>query len=132
MGYSEQSSFLPQHLSNSICIVSPQFVSPYPIDMLGGKKLLTLSDGKFGVTDVNGNMMFKVRGKLLSVHGKRLLVDAVGNRIVTLQKKVIALICFETYINKHTFIDLESYKKLNILKKREKLSINFTKVCIYL
>ncbi|KVH88252.1 protein LURP-one-related 15-like [Cynara cardunculus var. scolymus] len=72
-----------------VCVVSSQFVSPYPIDMLNGKKLLTLSDGNFGVTDINGNLMFKVRGKLLSFHGKRLLVDVVGNRIVTFQKKLI-------------------------------------------
>ncbi|KAK9072991.1 hypothetical protein SSX86_007313 [Deinandra increscens subsp. villosa] len=89
MGFGvEQSSGLPQQLSKPICVVSPQFVSPNPIHMLSGKKLLALSDGHFGVTDVNGNLMFKLKGKLLSVHGKRLLVDAAGNRILTLQKKL--------------------------------------------
>ncbi|GJV30859.1 LURP1-like domain-containing protein [Tanacetum coccineum] len=87
MGFGEESNFLPQ-LNNPICVVSPQFVSPYPMEMLSGKKLLTLSDGNFGVTDVNGNLMFKIKGKLLSLSGKRLLVDGLGNRILTLNKKL--------------------------------------------
>nr|XP_043638510.1 protein LURP-one-related 15-like [Erigeron canadensis] len=88
MGFTEESSYLPQQVSKPICVVSPQFVCPHPFDMLSGKKLLALSDGNFGVTDVNGNLIFKVKGKLLSVHGKRLLVDAVGNRILTFHKKL--------------------------------------------
>ncbi|XP_071701059.1 protein LURP-one-related 15-like isoform X2 [Rutidosis leptorrhynchoides] len=53
--------------------------------MFTGKKL---SDGIFGVTDVNGNLMFKIIGKSLSLHGRRILVDAAGNRILTFQKKL--------------------------------------------
>ncbi|KAI3677708.1 hypothetical protein L6452_36974 [Arctium lappa] len=90
MVLTDQVSSMSQNLGKPVCIVSSHFVSPYPVNMLSGKKLLTLSDGNFGVTDVNGNLMFKVRGKLLSIHGKRLLVDVVGNRIVTFQKKLIS------------------------------------------
>ncbi|KAI7745089.1 hypothetical protein M8C21_017789 [Ambrosia artemisiifolia] len=89
MGFAfEVSSGSPQQLSKPICVVSHQFVSPNPIHMLSGKKLLALSDGNFGVTDVNGNLMFKLKGKLLSVRGRRLLVDGAGNRILTLHKKL--------------------------------------------
>ncbi|KAI3507307.1 hypothetical protein L1887_22249 [Cichorium endivia] len=89
MGFLEHSSCqLPQQLGKPICVVSPQFVLPHPVDLVSGKKLLTLSDGNFGLTDVNGNLMFKVKKKLLNVHGKRLLVDATGNRILTFQKKL--------------------------------------------
>ncbi|MFS7976684.1 putative tubby-like protein [Helianthus anomalus] len=89
MGFEfELTSGSPQQLSKPLCVVSPEFVSPNPIHMLSGKKLLALSDGNFGVTDVNGNLMFKLKGKLLSVHGKRLLVDGAGNRILTLQKRL--------------------------------------------
>ncbi|KAI3759922.1 hypothetical protein L1987_50309 [Smallanthus sonchifolius] len=91
MGFAvDQSYGSPQQLSKPICVVSPQFVSPNLIHMLSGKKLLTLSDGNFGVTDANGNLLFKLKGKLLSVRGKRLLVDAIGNRILTFQKKLSA------------------------------------------
>ncbi|KVH94923.1 hypothetical protein Ccrd_003009 [Cynara cardunculus var. scolymus] len=31
--------------------------------------------------------MFKVRGKLFSFHGKYLLIDVVGNRVVTSKKR---------------------------------------------
>lgn len=92
MGFSDDFKRLPQPMTSfpklfgSICVVSPQFVASHYLDMLSGKKD---SDGSCGVTDVNGNLMFKVKRKLLSVHGKRLFVDAVGNRILTFQKKVI-------------------------------------------
>ncbi|XP_076922195.1 protein LURP-one-related 10-like [Bidens hawaiensis] len=91
MGFAIEQSYglpVPQQLGKPICVVGPQFVAPNPIQMLSGKKLLTLCDGNFGVTDVDGNLMFKLKGKLLSVHGKRMLVDAAGNRILTLQKKL--------------------------------------------
>ncbi|XP_071741435.1 protein LURP-one-related 10-like [Rutidosis leptorrhynchoides] len=74
-----------------MAIVSPQFLAPYPVDLTIVKKLLTLSDRNFAVTDVNGNVMFKVKGKHLSIHDRRVLLDAAGHPILSFQKKLISV-----------------------------------------
>ncbi|KAL4309412.1 hypothetical protein GQ457_01G024040 [Hibiscus cannabinus] len=48
---------------------------------------MTITDGNFVVTDVNGNILFK----FLSLHGRRVLVDGAGNPIVTLKLKQMSL-----------------------------------------
>jgi len=42
----------------------------------------------FAVKDVNGNVVFKVKGSLLTLCDRRVLVDAAGNPITTLRRKV--------------------------------------------
>lgn len=74
---------------NPIAVVGPQFCAPYPVDLIIAKKLMTLAEGSFTVTDVNGNIMFKVKGSVLSLHDRRLLVDAAGNPIVSLRQKIL-------------------------------------------
>lgn len=69
-------------------IVGPQYCTPYPVDLAVVKKVMTLSDGNFVVTDINGNTIFKVKGSLLTLRDRRMLVDAAGNPIVTLRRKV--------------------------------------------
>ncbi|KAK4396055.1 protein LURP-one-related 15 [Sesamum angolense] len=51
---------------------------------------MTLSEGSFGVTDVNGNIMFRVKGKLFSLHDRRVLLDATGIPIITFQQKLLS------------------------------------------
>lgn len=73
----------------AVAIISPQFCTPYPFDLGIVRKVLTITDGNFVVTDVNGNTVFKVRGAHLSLRDRRVLLDAAGYPIVTLRKKVI-------------------------------------------
>lgn len=75
-------------LVNPLAVVSPQFCAPYPVDLIIARKLMTLSEGNFGVTDVNGNVMFKVKGKLFSLRDRRILLDAADNPLVSFQQKV--------------------------------------------
>ena len=49
---------------------------------------MLLSDGNFAVTDVNGNVMFKVKAKHFSLHDRRVLLDANGVPVLSFQKKV--------------------------------------------
>ncbi|KAF5762682.1 putative tubby-like protein [Helianthus annuus] len=83
-----QSGYPP---ANGITVVSPHFLAPYPVDLTIVKKLLTLSDGNFAITDVNGNVMFKVKGKHISLRDRRVLLDAAGNPILSFQKKLISV-----------------------------------------
>ncbi|KAD4584962.1 hypothetical protein R6Q59_036304 [Mikania micrantha] len=75
----------------AVSVVGPNFLAPYPIDLTVVEKLLSLSDGAFSVTDLHGNVMFKVKGKHLSLHDRRILIDATGNPILSFQKKLISV-----------------------------------------
>ncbi|ESW12155.1 hypothetical protein PHAVU_008G089000 [Phaseolus vulgaris] len=70
-------------------VIGPQFCAPYPVDLAVVKKVMTISDGNFVVTDVNGNVVFKVKGSLMSLRDRRVLIDAAGHPLVTLRRKVM-------------------------------------------
>ncbi|KAK3017495.1 hypothetical protein RJ639_005999 [Escallonia herrerae] len=80
-------SYVPT--GNPVAVISPQFCAPYPVDLTIVRKVMTLSDGNFAVTDVNGNIMFKVKGKLLSIRDRRVLLDASDRPVVSLQQKIL-------------------------------------------
>ncbi|KAI3861835.1 hypothetical protein MKW92_009650 [Papaver armeniacum] len=63
---------------NPIIVIAPHFCAPYPVDLTITEKLLTITEGNFGVLDINGNIVFKVKGTLLSIRDRRVLVDAPG------------------------------------------------------
>ncbi|CAM8963723.1 unnamed protein product [Rhodiola kirilowii] len=69
-------------------IVSPQYVSPHPLDLSVVRKFVALTEGNFGVTDLQGNLLFKVKDHLFHIHDHRVLVDANGHPVMTLRKKV--------------------------------------------
>ncbi|GFY95753.1 LURP-one-like protein [Actinidia rufa] len=85
-----QQNYAPLPQANPMAIVSPQFCAPNTIELAIVRKVLTMSDGNFGVTDVNGNPMFKVRGRSLTLHDKRVLLNSAGYPIITLREKVFS------------------------------------------
>jgi hypothetical protein len=87
MAYSYQPSAPPMPALPTT-IIGPQYCAPYPMDLAIVKKVLTISDGNFAVTDVNGNIVFKVKGSFLTLRDRRVLVDAAGYPITTLRRKV--------------------------------------------
>lgn len=80
-----------QPLPNPITVVGQQFCAQYPVDLVIVKKMMTVSDGNFAVTDVNGSVIFKVKGTLLSLRDHRVLLDAAGKPIVSLQSKMLSM-----------------------------------------
>ncbi|GAA0163135.1 hypothetical protein LIER_19081 [Lithospermum erythrorhizon] len=72
-----------------IVVISPQFCVPYPVDLIISRKVMSLSEGSFGVTDVNGNLMFKIKGQVFSLRDRRVLLDAAGNPVVSFQQKML-------------------------------------------
>ncbi|RDX75902.1 Protein LURP-one-related 15, partial [Mucuna pruriens] len=70
-------------------VIGPQYCAPYPLDLAVVKKVMTISDGNFVVTDANGNIVFKIKGSLLTLRDRRVLVGAAGNPIVTLRRKIM-------------------------------------------
>ncbi|RDX86584.1 Protein LURP-one-related 15, partial [Mucuna pruriens] len=70
-------------------VIGPQYCAPYPVDLAVVKKVMTISDGNFVVTDVNGNVVFKIKGSLLTLRDRRVLIDATGKPLVTLRAKIM-------------------------------------------
>lgn len=60
----------------------------YQVDLMIALKMMTISEGNYAVTDANGNIMFKVKSKVLSLRDRHVLLDAAGNPVVSFQKKV--------------------------------------------
>lgn len=95
-------------LSSPVVVVSSQFLAPYPVDLVISEKLMTLKEGSFAVSDVNGDIMFSVKGSVFSLHDKRVLVDSAGTPIVTFRQKVQA-----DTIPLHSFLVLRVILVLN-------------------
>ncbi|OMO50979.1 hypothetical protein CCACVL1_30093 [Corchorus capsularis] len=75
----------------TVSIVGPQFCAPHRVELA----VTSSAGGDFVVTDVNSdNILFKVKGSgffSMDDHDRRVLIDATGNPIVTLQPKSMSL-----------------------------------------
>ncbi|KAL0919537.1 hypothetical protein M5K25_011636 [Dendrobium thyrsiflorum] len=77
----------PSGPASKISVVGEQFCAPYTVDLTVTEKAISLTDGDYVVTDVNGNILFKVKGKFLSLRDRRILLDAAGNPLLSMQQK---------------------------------------------
>lgn len=72
-------------------IISPQFCAPYPVDLSIARLVKSMKDGEFVVANMDGNILFKVKGSsFFSMHQSRVLVDVAGSPIVTLREKIMS------------------------------------------
>ncbi|XP_054782552.1 protein LURP-one-related 10-like [Prosopis cineraria] len=74
----------------AMAVIGPQYCCPYPVDLAIVRKVMTLAD-QFTVTDLNGNVVFKLQASLLSLHDRRVLLDAAQNPVVTLRRKIMTV-----------------------------------------
>ncbi|PKU74468.1 protein LURP-one-related 15 [Dendrobium catenatum] len=81
----------PSGPASKIAVVGEQFCAPYTVDLTVTEKAISLTDGDYVVTDVNGNILFKVKGKFLSLRDRRILLDAAGNPLLSMQQKMISM-----------------------------------------
>ncbi|KAK3227447.1 hypothetical protein Dsin_007309 [Dipteronia sinensis] len=75
---------------NPVSIVGPQYCAPYPVDLAIVRKVMAITDGNFVVQDINGNILFKVKGAFMSIHDRHVLLDAAGKPLVTLRQKIMS------------------------------------------
>ncbi|KAI9074908.1 hypothetical protein K1719_043137 [Acacia pycnantha] len=75
--------------ANPIVVIGPQYCAPYPVDLSIVKKVMSISDGNFVIADHQGNVLFKVKGSLLTLRDRRVLIDPAGNPVVTLRRKIM-------------------------------------------
>ena len=75
-------------LAQPISVVSSQFLASFPVNLYISEKSWTFKEGAFTVTDVDGKIMFKVQGSILSLHDTRKLLDSAGTPMLTFRQKV--------------------------------------------
>ncbi|XP_022734962.1 protein LURP-one-related 15-like [Durio zibethinus] len=78
-------------LSDPIVVIGEQFVAPYPVDLKIQQRVFTLAENNCDITDVDGNLIFKAKGKLFSFRDRRLLLDAAGHPLVSLKQKILTV-----------------------------------------
>jgi len=81
----------PHGITPPVPVISPHFCCPYPVDLAIVRKVMAIAAGNFAVTDTNGTLLFQVKEKLLSLHEKKTILDALGNPIVTLRQKAMSM-----------------------------------------
>ncbi|KAJ1288675.1 hypothetical protein BS78_02G106000 [Paspalum vaginatum] len=74
-----------------VAVVSPQFCAPFVVPLTVTKKALSFSGGDFTVTDANAAVVLQVHGTCFSVRSHRVLHDAAGRPILTMQAKVFSM-----------------------------------------
>ncbi|KAL5196800.1 hypothetical protein ABZP36_000312 [Zizania latifolia] len=74
-----------------LAVVDPQFCAPHVVALTVTKKAISLTDGDFTVTDANGAVVLRVKGTLFSVRHRRVLLDAAGLPILSMQEKVFSM-----------------------------------------
>lgn len=74
-----------------VAVVSPQFCAPYVVPLTVTKKVISLSDGDFTITDANGATVLQVKGAVFSIRHRRVLLDAAGQPILTMLEKVFSM-----------------------------------------
>lgn len=73
---------------NTVSVIGSQFIVPYPFEII----IVRDSSGNHLITDINHNILFKVKPRNSSYHEQHLLVDVDDIPIVMIRKKVITKI----------------------------------------
>ncbi|THU56923.1 hypothetical protein C4D60_Mb11t22320 [Musa balbisiana] len=81
-----------QFAAPSGAIVGPCFCVPDPIDLTFFIDAASLNCDHLAVTDINGNVVFKVEAHKWSLRNKQVVVDASGKPVISMQQKVHLLI----------------------------------------
>ncbi|OMP07994.1 hypothetical protein COLO4_06871 [Corchorus olitorius] len=85
-------TYPPATANRPVSIIGPQFCAPHPVELAVIRNVKTITDGEFVFTDINGNILFKVKDQSgsFSMHDRQVLIDASGNPIVTLKDKLMS------------------------------------------
>ncbi|THU68054.1 hypothetical protein C4D60_Mb05t31200 [Musa balbisiana] len=82
----------PAAFDGPVVVVGPQFCAPHVVGLTVTRKALSLTGNDFTVTDVNGNVVLEMKGVFFSLRNRRVLLDAAGNPLLTLQQNVKPLL----------------------------------------
>ncbi|XP_059462250.1 protein LURP-one-related 10-like [Corylus avellana] len=69
-------------------VISSNYCAPHPIDLAIVRKVKPLTGESFEITNIEGNIVFKLKAPYSFSHSLRVLLDAAGNPIVTFRQKI--------------------------------------------
>ncbi|CAL9207491.1 unnamed protein product [Musa hybrid cultivar] len=78
-----------QFAAPSGAIVGPRFCVPYPIDLTFF--IDAANCDHLTVTDINGNVVFKVEAHKWSLRNRQVVVDASGKPVISMQQKLSSI-----------------------------------------
>ncbi|CAN6197335.1 unnamed protein product [Urochloa humidicola] len=83
----------PAPLSPPVAVVSSQFCGPQTVPLTVTKmpSTITFSGGDFTVTDADGAAVLRVEGAWFSAGSLRVLRDAAGQPILTMERKLLSM-----------------------------------------
>ncbi|GAB4843002.1 hypothetical protein Ancab_012978 [Ancistrocladus abbreviatus] len=87
LGQTPLTTFAPP--PSPIVVIGPQFVAPYPVYLVINQNLMTIRKREFIISDVYGNVYFTIKDYFLAIPHRRVLLDAAGNPLVTLRRKLV-------------------------------------------
>lgn len=70
---------------------NPAFYSPSPSTLQMKEKILSLSGDDFTITTTDGSPVCMCKGKVFSLHGSKAFTDMQGNELFTLKKKMLSI-----------------------------------------
>ncbi|CAL9207493.1 unnamed protein product [Musa hybrid cultivar] len=81
-------SLISMFAAPSGAIVDPRFCASYPIDLTFFIDAAWLNCDHLAVTDINGNVVFKVEAHEWSLRNRQVVVDASGKPVISMQQKL--------------------------------------------
>ncbi|KAJ3669425.1 hypothetical protein LUZ60_011375 [Juncus effusus] len=81
----------PVMMAAPVAVVGQQFCAPYVVKLTVTKKAFSFSAGDFVVTDENGGVLMEVQGRFFSRRARRVLCDAAGTPIISMQMKLLSM-----------------------------------------
>ncbi|CAN6171458.1 unnamed protein product [Urochloa humidicola] len=97
--YSRDDDHPPAPLSPPVAVVSHQFCAPQTVPLTVTKKpsTITFSGGDFTVTDADGAAVLRVEGAWFSAGSLRVLRDAAGQPILTMERESMVFSMHDTW-----------------------------------
>lgn len=94
-------------------VLFPQFVTQQTEQLVLKERVLSLSGDSFGIKTTDGRVMFECKGEMLSISGRKHIMDAQGKQLFDIRKELIAL---------HTTYFAENPDKQKIFQVKSKFA----------
>jgi len=78
-------------MANIPPVVGNEYVAPFDAQLSISRKVFKIHDGNFAITDKEGQTLFQLKDKLVSLRDKKTLYDGSENVVLSLHKKTLTV-----------------------------------------